>query len=68
LIGSLLRNEESEWREYHQGGKEITARDLSRLLKPMGIEPTPVRIGGAVQRGYRKADFDEAFKKYLEPL
>jgi len=67
LIAGLVANEESEWREYHQG-KEINARDLARLLKPMGIEPGNVRIGADVLRGYTVANFDEAFEKYLDPL
>lgn len=65
LIRGLVKNDDSEWREYHQGGKEITPRDLSRLLKPMNIEPKSVRIDDTVLRGYKVSDFKDALEKYL---
>lgn len=41
---------------------------LSRLLKGYEIKAEPVRIGDLVQRGFKREDFHEAWKRYLPPL
>ena len=34
-------------------------------LRPYGINSKPIRFGGEVQKGYRREDFKEAFRRYL---
>lgn len=43
------------------------ARRLATLLKPYGIEPTKWGSGKNTVRGYRRADFDDAWSRYLPP-
>ena len=44
--------------------KPITDRGLARLLKGFRIKPGLVTIAGTEKRGYRVADFDDAFSRY----
>lgn len=49
-----------------RGGRELMARDISRILKPFGIRPKQVRFGdGDSRKGYLADDFEEAWKSYL---
>jgi hypothetical protein len=47
------------------GKEKISGTQLSNLLKNWELNPTPVRIGGAVKRGYRSKDLEKAFKRFL---
>ncbi len=40
---------------------------LPRMLKPFGIRPHVIRIGSATPRGYLRADFEDAWARYLPP-
>ncbi len=40
---------------------------LARTLKPFGVHPKKVRVGGDTKQGYELADFAEAFARYLPP-
>ena len=44
--------------------KPITDKGLARLLKGFRIKPGLVTIAGTEKRGYRVADFDDAFARY----
>jgi hypothetical protein len=46
-------------------GCGITAMQLAALLRPFGIAPKSVRIGGETPKGYRLAAFAEAFGRNL---
>lgn len=53
------------WGEYCNG-RPLTPRQLATLLSPYGIIPTKSRaLGGAGTRGYQRADFEDAWKRYL---
>jgi hypothetical protein len=52
-----------EWRH----GKPITANSLARLLAPYGIAPATIRVGTKTPKGYQRADFADAFERYLAP-
>jgi hypothetical protein len=65
LIGKLTADKTSEWSEW-KNGKPITEQQVARLLKPHHIFPKQVRIDGQPQRrGYLRAWFIEAWKRYL---
>lgn len=49
-------------------GKPITARHLARLLQPYGIAPKNIRVGKAVPKCYRVADFKGAFAKVVAAI
>jgi hypothetical protein len=70
LIGKLCSLDDSPWLEYNYSQweaakKKISGTQLSNLLKNWELNPTPVRIGGAVKRGYRSKDLEKAFKRFL---
>lgn len=43
-----------------------SAHSLARRLRPFGIRPRVFRIGKQTPRGYQRADFDDAFARYLD--
>ena len=59
-----LHEADSRWKEYGRSEKPITDKGLARLLKGFRIKPGLVTIGGTEKRGYRVADFDDAFNRY----
>jgi putative DNA primase/helicase len=63
-VTDLATMEERPWPEWHHG-KPLTVRQLARLLRPFGIRPHLERRGSDVFRGYREADFQDAFGRYL---
>jgi hypothetical protein len=66
LLESLHSLEESPWKEYTRG-KELSASDLAKLLRPFGIKPILKRFGEKINRGYRVNDFVKVFQRYLHP-
>lgn len=67
LLNYLISIEEAPWSSYARG-KPLTARHLSRLLKPYGIVPQNIRIGNTVPKGYTVSDFKDAFARYLPSI
>jgi Protein of unknown function (DUF3631) len=61
LITGLASLPESPW-------LNLTALELSRKLLPFGIRPAQHWIGGRNFRGYARADFLDAFARYLPAL
>jgi hypothetical protein len=55
LIDHLSKIEESPWGDWH--GKQITAQQLSRLLKPYRIRTMPVWVADDTVRGYKVEQF-----------
>ncbi len=53
---------EPEW-----GWDALNQRSLAVLLKPFGIKPKGLRIGGRTPRGYERAQFSDAWRRYLPP-
>jgi hypothetical protein len=51
------------WRE----GRGLDARGLARLLAPYGVRPRTVRDRDTTPKGYTRADFEDAFTRYLRP-
>ena len=64
LIQKMTADPDLDWAEW-KGGKAITQAQLARLLKPYGIVPEQVRIGGHQVRGYVRAHFIEAWERWL---
>jgi len=58
LLAALNSNEELPF-------GDLTDRSLAQRLKRFHISPKPVRIGDHVQRGYRRDEFKEPFRRYL---
>jgi Protein of unknown function (DUF3631) len=66
MCDTLTAMEGRPWAEW-KGGKAITPNQLARLLRPFGIIPENVRIGGKVPKGYLLHRFEETWERYLAP-
>ena len=64
ILNYLVGIDDAPWSSYAKG-KQMTPRHLSRVLKPYGVVPHPIRIGATVAKGYEVADFRDAFARYL---
>lgn len=65
LISALTKDEEGPWKTYNRG-KEITPRQLAKLLGGYGIKSKTVRIKqGYTPKGYDADQFADAFARYL---
>ena len=65
LINKLAEFEERPWGEFRNGA-QMSKQALAMLLKGFDIEPHKWREGQKTLRGYWKADFNEAFARYLD--
>jgi putative DNA primase/helicase len=69
----LKEMEDRPWAEYgsdgRHGGRGLTARGLSELLKPFGISPGSIRLPGGDKtlKGYQRESFTEAWERYATP-
>lgn len=67
LLRSLHAMEESGWGQY-RGVKPLTPEALASLLRPFDIRPRHVHARPAPTiRGYERADFADAWARYLGP-
>jgi hypothetical protein len=67
LISELASLEESQWTgltSSSRGG----GMTIGRLLSRYTVEPRRIRIGERTGRGYRRADFAEAWRRYPPPI
>lgn len=66
LVVDLVDMDDRPWPEWKRG-KPITTVQVSRLLKPFGINSTTIRAEGYSKplKGYKRAAFEEAFARYL---
>jgi len=64
LADSLSEIETSPWIEW-SNGKPLSAARLARLLRPFDITPHSIRLEDKTPKGYERADFDDAFRRYL---
>lgn len=62
LIKALASRSDSPWGEPEH---KLTDRRLAGMLHPFEIEPRQVRTGLTTGKGYRFADFEQAFLRYL---
>jgi putative DNA primase/helicase len=65
IMAALHKLEERPWSEWGRQGKPITVRQIAQLLAPFDIKPKTIRIGTATPKGYEKADFTDAWARYL---
>lgn len=63
LIAALTNDEEAPWATYKGNG--LNPMGLASLLRVYGIKPKVIRHGDATPRGYRRADFDDVWPRYL---
>ena len=63
----LGQMEDRPWPGYRKGWP-ITKHQIARLLAPFGIRPKQLWIDQNKTRGYERADFEDAFSRYLPTL
>ena len=65
ILNKLHEVDESPWSDIR--GVPLKPTYLAKLLKDYGIVPQQFRLGCAVVRGYRRADFIDSWGRYLPP-
>jgi hypothetical protein len=66
LASKLAEIEEAQWGDMR--GREITGRDVGRMLKPYRIRARSVRLGSErTARGFKREQFEDAWARYLRP-
>ena len=63
ILTFLHKLEEAPWGDLK--GKPLDSRKLANLLQPYGVKPDQVKIGGVNHRGYKRADLQDAWARYL---
>lgn len=66
LIRTLIDDPEAAWATYNRG-RELTPRQLAKMLKAYGIASKNVRFGYEQAKGYDRDQFSDAFARYLAP-
>lgn len=66
LIAALIADDEAAWATWNRG-RALTARQLGKMLQGYGIKTKTLRLGYEVAKGYDRAQFADAFGRYLTP-
>jgi hypothetical protein len=64
LVEALVAMSDGPWPEAWRG-RPITERWLAQKLAGFDVQPKTLRIGAQRAKGYEKADFQNAFERYL---
>jgi hypothetical protein len=64
LVEALIAIEGRPWAEW-RAGKPISANGVARLLARFDIIPETIRVNDRTPKGYQRARFDDAFRRYL---
>jgi hypothetical protein len=67
IIRGLVGMDEAPWATIRKG-EPIDPRGLSSRLRKYGISSKPQRAGGQVFKGYSRAQFEDAWKRYVDDL
>jgi hypothetical protein len=67
LAAALVAMEGHPWAEHGKAGKPLSANGLARMLANDGISPNSIRLGEKTGKGYERAQFEDAFARYLPP-
>jgi hypothetical protein len=65
VINWLVEQEERPWSSF-KGGGALNTMDLANMLRPFDIHTHDTRIGEKVLKCYGKADFQDAWTRYLD--
>jgi putative DNA primase/helicase len=63
ILGELLTLEDRPWGEW-QFGRTLTSSSMAKLLKPFDVRSGKHRFGSSPQRGYQRAEVEEAHRRY----
>jgi hypothetical protein len=65
LVEGLLAMAESPWRDLR--GRPLDQSSLALRLRSYEVRSLNIRIGNQVVKGYRRADLQDAWTRYLTP-
>ncbi len=65
ILRYLTTLEDRPWADDDGPGKPITPRHLAKLLDGFKIKARQIRQGPVTRKGYVRADFTDAFRRYL---
>jgi len=65
ILKDLHALDEAPWKDYYR--RELTARDLAKLLQPFKVTSKMVRVGERSAKGYERDQLADAFTRYLPP-
>jgi putative DNA primase/helicase len=68
LVNTLHTIEERPWSEWGRHRKPLSKTQLAGLLRDFDIRPKTVRVEQSEAKGYARADFTDAWSRYLSPL
>jgi len=63
LLNGLVALDDRPWQDFR--GKPLNGHGLARMLRPFHIVPRTCRVGLGTPKVYRRADFEDAFARYL---
>ena len=66
ILDKLHALSESPWADWSYG-KPFSARDLADMLKQHQVKSRQLRIGEDSRKGYRRADLEDSWARYLPP-
>lgn len=66
LLAALCEDDEAPWKTWNHG-RAMAARQLGKKLGEFGIKSKSMRIDNAVAKGVERAQFEDAFARYLSP-
>ena len=66
ILHRLLDLDEAPWKDLK--GKPLDERGLAHRLRQYGVKSKTIRVGEITPKGYVKADFVDAWSRYLPPL
>jgi hypothetical protein len=67
LLERLHNRDESPWLHMGRTGRPLNDRKLADMLHEYDIKSRDVKIDGTNRKGYQREDFEDAFRRYLEP-
>ena len=67
LIEALCADDEKSWAAYNRG-QPIKPRQIAKRLGEYDIKSKTVRIGYDTPKGFERAQFEDAFIRYLSPI
>jgi putative DNA primase/helicase len=65
ILTEIVKLEGRPWLEWGRQKKPISATVLANLLGPFKVRPKVLRMGSATPRGYLRADFVDAWERYV---
>ncbi len=64
LVQRLVSDDMGAWATYNRG-KPMNPRQLGKRLKEYSIVAKPIRLGGGVEKGFERAQFEDAWGRYI---